>query len=229
MNHKKILILDYSISRVEAPAIKRWMPPQAEITVVTIDAEQPVPSNLSDVDFTHVIHSGSECFIVNEAPFTKGAAAFIQAIRDKGIPQMGICYGHQLICLALVGRHAVRKSPHGFEAGWREVTFTDVGMTIFGVSEAETVWHHHFDEVIEVPAGSKLIATNAHTKIQAYINTEQHLFGTQFHPEFDLETGNALYLQDRELIESNHYRVEALVKGRPSINAGKLFFEFFLA
>ena len=228
MRRKKILILDYSISRVEAPAIKSWMPTDAEITALPIGTEKSFPLELLDGGFTHVIHSGSEYSIVNEEPFTQNAVIFIQETKNKGIPQMGICYGHQLLSLALVGRHAVRKSPNGFEAGWKEAAFTDLGMNILGVRETETVWQHHFDEVTELPAGSELIATNPHTEIQAYINTEQRLFGTQFHPEFDLETGNAIYLQDRALIESHHYKVEELVKAKPSIDTGKIFFEFFL-
>jgi len=101
-------------------------------------------------------------------------------------------------------------------------------MELLGIRESEVVWQHHFDEVIELPQGSELLATNAHTKIQAYINYGQRLFGTQFHPEFDRETGNPLYLEDRELLERNNYNVDDIVKGGPSFEAGKIFFGFFL-
>ena len=228
MNPKKILILDYSTTRVEASAIQRWLPVDAQVVSLFIDIEESFPDDLAERHFTHVIHSGSELSITEKAPFTEKAIAFIQAARDKGIWQMGTCYGHQLICLALVGEKAARKAPAGFEVGWKHVNFTEKAKEILGVREKESVWQHHFDEVAELPKGSVLLATNTHTKIQAYINTEQRLFGSQFHPEFDREAGNRIFLRDRELLASHHFDAEKIVEGGPSLDTGKVFYDFFL-
>jgi len=228
LSQKKILILDYSVDRSETPAIKRWLPADTQVSALFIDTKESFPDNLLEKGFTHVIHTGSALSITKPAPFTEKAVTFIQKARDNGIAQMGICYGHQLICRALVGNHAVRSSPKGMEAGWEVVRFDNKAMELLGIRESEVVWQHHFDEVIELPQGSELLATNAHTKIQAYINYGQRLFGTQFHPEFDRKTGNPLYLEDRELLERNNYNVDDIVKGGPSFEAGKIFFGFFL-
>ena len=228
MSPKNILILDYSTDRSEAPAIKRWMPADAQVTALFIDTLESFPDNLIESTFTHVIHSGSALSITKPAPFTEKAVAFIRDARENKIAQMGICYGHQLVCKSLVGTHAVRSSPKGMEAGWGLVRFDRRGMEVLGVGKSEVVWQHHFDEVTELPPGSILLATNAHTEIQAYVNYEQRLFGTQFHPEFDREIGNEIYLQDRELLEKNNYNVDEMVRGGPSIETGKLFFGFFL-
>ncbi len=228
MSQKKILILDYSVTRIEASAIKRCLPADAQFFTLFIDAQESFPDDLVENEFTHVIHSGSELSVTKTAPFTQKAVTYIQKIRDKGVSQMGICYGHQLICLALAGKHAVRSSPNGLEAGWSNVTFNNGAMNVLGIRESEVVFQYHFDEVIKLPEGSEILATNAHTQIQAYVNYEQHLFGTQFHPEFDKETGNELYLRDGELLEKNNYNVEDIIKGGPSIEVGKIFFNFFL-
>jgi GMP synthase-like glutamine amidotransferase len=228
MAQKNILILDYSTDKSETPAIKRWLPADAQVMSLFIDSEESFPSDLIDQGFTHVIHTGSALSITKPAPFTQKAVTFIWNARDKGISQMGICYGHQLVCKALVGNHAVRSSPNGLEAGWGAVTFSDNARQLLGVRESEVVWQHHFDEVTEVPDGSEFLATNLHTKIQAYVNYEQRLFGTQFHPEFDRETGNELYLEDRQLLERNNHNVDDMIKGGPSIEAGKIFFGYFL-
>jgi GMP synthase (glutamine-hydrolysing) len=228
LSQKKILILDYSVPRIEAPAIKRWLPEDSQVSSLFIDTKESFPDDLIENDFTHVIHSGSELSITETAPFTNKAVTYIQKIRDKGVSQMGICYGHQLLCLALAGKHSVRSSPIGFEAGWCSVTFINSAMNILGVRKTEVVWQHHFDEVIKLPEGSELLATNSHAKIQAYVNYQQHLFGTQFHPEFDKQTGNEFYLKDRELLEKNNYNVDDIIKRGPSIEAGKIFFNFFL-
>ena len=228
MNPKRMLILDYSTDRSEALAIRQWLPEGAQITSLFIDTKESFPDDLVGRGFTHVIHSGSALSINNEASFTKRAITFIRAARDKGIAQMGICYGHQLIALALVGKEAVRSSPNGFEAGWGAVSFNEKAMGLFDINKSEILWQHHFNEVIALPEGSELLASNAHTKIQAYLNDKQRLFGTQFHPEFDRKIGNTIYLNDRELLESNNYIIDEIMKDGPSIEAGRIFFGFFL-
>lgn len=228
MSPQKILILDYSTDRSETAAIKRWMPAEAQVNALFIDTEDSFPDDLIDQGYTHVIHSGSALSITRPAPFIRKAVTFVQTARDNGVFQMGICYGHQLVCRALVGKQAVRSSPNGMEAGWGEVTFTEKGMNLLKVRETEVIWQHHFDEVTELPEGSALLATTVHTEIQAYVNSEQRLFGTQFHPEFDRDIGNQIYLDDRKLLEENGYDVDEMVKGGPTIEAGKIFFGYFL-
>jgi len=227
MAQKNILILDYSTDRSETSAIKQWLPTDSQVTALFIDTEESFPNDLLEGGFTHVIHSGSALSITKTAPFIEKAVRFIQKARDNGIAQMGICYGHQLVCRALVGKHAVRSSPKGLEAGWGAVTFNNKGMELLGVRESEILWQHHFDEVTELPEGSQLLATNPHSEIQAYANFEQHLLGTQFHPEFDRETGNQLYLEDRQLLEKNGYTVDEIIESGPSFETGKVFFSYF--
>ena len=228
MNQQNILILDYSTDKLETPNIKRWLPDDAQVTALFIDTEESFPEDLIEKGFTHVIHTGSALSITKPAPFTERAVTYIQKAKEKGVAQMGICYGHQLICKALVGEHAVRSSPRGMEAGWGQVRFDSKAMKLLGIREVEVVWQHHFDEVIELPPGSELLATNAHTQVQAFVNYKQRLFGTQFHPEFDKEPGNKIFLRDRELLEKNNLNVDAIIKGGSSIQAGKIFFGFFL-
>ena len=227
MSQKNILILDYSTDRLETPNIKRWLPSGAQVTGLFIDTESSFPNDLIKRDFTHVIHTGSSLSITKPAPFTEKVVVYINNARTKGIAQMGICYGHQLVCRALVGKHAVRSSPKGMEAGWNTVRFDKKAMKTLNVRESEVFWQHHFDEVIELPAGSEHLATNAHTVIQAYVNYEQRLFGTQFHPEFDREPGNEIYLRDKELLEQHNYNVDEILKGGPSLETGKIIFGFF--
>jgi GMP synthase-like glutamine amidotransferase len=227
MKQTNILILDYSTDKVETPTIKRWLPMEARVTSLFIDSEESFPSNLIDQGYTHVIHTGSALSITKPAPFTRRAVTFIRKARDKGMSQMGICYGHQLVCKALVGDHAVRSSPNGLEAGWGPVTFTEKAMEMLGIRESEVLWQYHFDEVTEIPEGAQLLATNPHTKIQAYVNYEQRLFGTQFHPEFDRETGNEIYVKDRDLLEKHHLNIDNIIQGSPSLETGKVFFGFF--
>ena len=53
----------------------------------------------------------------------------------------------------------------------------------------------HYDEVLRLPEGSTLLASNAHSEIQAAIiplgNTQ--VWAVQYHPEYDLEQVLAVY------------------------------------
>lgn len=228
MNHKKILILDYSVDREETAVVKQWLPENAHISSIFIDTKSSFPNDLINENFTHVIHTGSALSINEDQPFTPKAVSYIQEITDQGVSQMGICYGHQLVCRALIGKNAVRSSPNGFEVGWKEINFLDDAMKFLAVNKTERVWQHHFDEVVELPKGSIHLATNSHTNVQAYVNYQQHLFGTQFHPEFDKNSGNKYFIKDRKFIEEHNLRVDEIIKKEPTFEAGKIFFNFFL-
>lgn len=225
---KKILILDYSTDRSEAAHINRWMPVKAEVMVVFVDSEGSFPDGVIDQGFSHVIHSGSSLTITEDAPFTEKVIENIQQFVMLGVFQMGICYGHQLLCRALIGPQAVSKSPKGLEVGWKGVNFDLNQVKIPGVGEREYVWQHHYDEVIAIPNGSLVFATNLHTNIQGFLNPGLRLMGTQFHPEFDRGTGNSLYIKDIQNIEKYGYNVDEMVRQGPSIDTGRLFFKYFL-
>ncbi len=224
---KNILILDYSVDQIEAAAIQRWLPADAKTTVMFIDTADSFPEDLIAQDFTHVIHSGSSLCILEEAPFTAKAIQFVQTAREKGIAQFGICYGHQLICRALVGKQAVRSSPNGLEAGWDSVNFTTEARNLFHINPTETIWQSHFDEVVEMPAGATLLAQNSHTAIQAFLHADAKILGTQFHPEFDKVAGDSLYLEEREFMESHGLDVAEIIRKKPTLEAGKIFFGYF--
>lgn len=226
----KILILDYSIDQFETPIIQSFIQCNFgyKVTSLHISTEASFPNNLIEQEFTHVIHTGSTLSINDPAPFTEKAVTYIKALVDKGTWQFGICYGHQLLSFALVGGHAVRETPKGLEAGWGEVYFNALGQKLLNLNPVERIWQHHFDEVTELPEGSQIIAINSHSKIQAYVNNEKRLLGTQFHPEINLRQGNNYFLKDRQLLEENGYDVDTMVKQMPTCDAPKVFLGAFL-
>ena len=224
-----ILILDYSVDRFETPIIKGFLKTyDFEVTALHITTEASFPNDLIERDFTHVVHTGSTLSITETSPFTQKAVTYIRSLVKKGTWQFGICYGHQLMGFALVGSHAVRETPNGLEAGWGEVQFNDFGQQLLNLKPVERIWQHHFDEVTELSEGSQIIATNTHSHVQAYINYKKRLLGIQFHPEINLRQGNKYFLNDRKLLESHGFDVDAMVKQTPSFNTPKVFFEFFL-
>ncbi len=223
-----ILVLDYSVDRTETAAIRRWLPQRAAVTSCFVDTDFRLPDGAELGGFTHIVHSGSALSILDEAPFEETITALIRDACVRGIAQMGICYGHQLLCKTLAGRDAVRASPKGLEAGWCEVDFSDSGRAWLGVARRERVWQHHFDEVTRVPPGAEVMATNPHTEIQAFIDQGRRLLGVQFHPEFDKKEGNLIFSSLSDELRTHGYPPEQMVQGGPSLDAGRVFFDFFL-
>ncbi len=218
-----VLILDYSTDKTEAPCIRRYLP-QGISTEIYVYFDEPIPDLKT---YTHIIHTGSSLSICRDADFYPEVEKVIHKCIDLGMAQMGICYGHQLICRALCGSSAVRNCVNGLEVGWNTVELCN-GFEIDGIERECRVFESHFDEVVMLPEGSEITMTNQHSEIQAFVNKPLNLFGVQFHPEFDLHVGNDLIEDCRKLFEEHGIDVNAVLKGSPSIDAGKVFFSYFM-
>lgn len=220
---RRLLILDYSVDRSEAPLIAAWLPGSVEVEVF-----RPAPGTAfprpGSAEFA--IHTGSSLSICDDAPFQTEAEEYIRACSALGVAQMGICYGHQLLARAFGGRPAVRKSPRGLEVGWGEVRFSPRACSLLGVPQSCRLFQYHFDEVISLPPGAEILAWNEHTLVQAFIDESRRLFGVQFHPEFDEAKGNAHFLKDRELLAGRGFDADSLAAGRPDPPADGRFFRF---
>jgi GMP synthase-like glutamine amidotransferase len=225
--HERVLILDYSLDRSETAAMQRWMPPQAEVAALFVDENFQTEALGDWSGLTHVLHSGSARSIVEPASFSEAVESLVRAFCRRGIAQMGVCYGHQLLCRALLGAQAVRRSPRGLEAGWGAVEFGEAGRELLGVAPQERLWQHHFDEVVRLPSGAQTLASSAHTPIQAFVDRERRLLGVQFHPEFDRDAGNRLYLDRAGQLIKHGYEAESMVQSGPSLAAGQVFFGAF--
>ncbi len=220
-----ILILDYSVDRSETQLFRRWLPDNCASTAVYLYSGDSFPDPL---EYSHVMHTGSSLSICSDADFLEEAGNTVRKCVSEGIPQMGVCYGHQLISLSLLGSSAISRCPNGLEAGWIDIEMTGSGLEIFGVTTVVRVLQSHFDRVMKIPDTSEVIATNAHTEIQGFIDWEKNLFSLQFHPEFTRDEGNQLFLKEAELLEDNGIDLQSVLDDGPSIEVGKVFFEYFL-
>ncbi len=225
---ERVLILDTSTDQCETALTERWVPADVPVEAIFVSDEASLPEDLLERGHTHVIHTGSAYSINDVMPFTDKLEGQIKDFAARGVAQMGICYGHQLLCRALLGPHAVRKNPNGFIAGWKPVTLTAHGQQLLGLRREEVVWQSHFDEVVELPPGSQLLARSDETPIESFINEDLRLLGTQYHPEFDEAKGNEHFAKGRALLEEHGIDVDAELLGKPSFETGRVLVEFFL-
>ena len=219
---KPVAILDYSVDGLSGNLIRSWLKVPSIVVRVTDGDDFP---GVSPEEFKAVIHSGSSHSIVDDTSFTPGAVRFVREASRTGVPQMGICYGHQLLARATVGLRAVEKCS-SIEIGWRTVSFLP-SWPVDGLSGEKVIWSSHYDCVTQLPPGSVVTATNSHTEIQAFVNMDMKLFGTQFHPEFDRDHGNDSFTKDAELFRKNHIDLEAVLAFAPDFHTGEVVFQHF--
>ena len=225
MNTANVLILDYSVDRSEAPLFRRWFPDKCASTTAYIYSGDSFPD---PCEYSHVMHTGSSLSICAESDFLEEAEEIVRKCVADGIPQMGVCYGHQLISRSLLGPSAIGRCSNGLEAGWIDVEMIGSGHEIPGAEPVSRVLQSHFDRVNKIPDTSEVIVTNAHTDIQGFIDREKNLFSLQFHPEFTRADGNELFLKEARLLEDNGIDLASVIEDGPSIEAGKVFFGYFL-
>ena len=146
---------------------------------------EPVPPRAALDGIDGMVVTGSPLSLVEPEAWMEDAAAFVDEAAGRGVPILGICFGHQLVGHAFGGR--VRKNPRGWEAGTHEVALTEDGRRdpLFrGVPERVRVIQSHRDEVADLGPTTVRLAGGAHSENQA-IGVGCHVRGVQFHPEMN--------------------------------------------
>ena len=101
-------------------------------------------------------------------------------ILESGIPQLGICYGTQMLAVELGGK--VTHAPKG-EYGKTDIKYDNTHTLLKGMDESAVCWMSHMDYVSELPAGFKILAETDGCPIAAFADDEKKIYGVQFHPE----------------------------------------------
>jgi GMP synthase (glutamine-hydrolysing) len=112
--------------------------------------------------------------------YAEGAPPLERELLELGIPVLGICYGMQLIALALGGK--VQGAEIG-EFGRSQLTVSDSGRLLAGTPAEQTCWMSHRDTVFTPPPGFTALASSTASPVAAFESTERGVYGIQFHPE----------------------------------------------
>ncbi len=107
----------------------------------------------------------------------------IKKIIQKGVPVLGICFGHQIISKLNGGK--VKQSKHR-EFGLANITKKNNSLLIknlFKKKNSIKVWMSHADQVSKLPKNFKVIASSQNSKFAVVENKFKNYYGVQFHPE----------------------------------------------
>ena len=136
----------------------------------------------ADDDVDGVVVTGSKASVYWEEPWIEELVDWTGEAVERGLPVLGVCFGHQVVAEALGGRV---EGMDEYEIGYREVTHTGDSRLFDGVDETFTAFTTHQDRVVELPPGARPIAENDYGN---HGFERGDVFTVQFHPEYDLET-----------------------------------------
>ncbi len=150
-------------------------------------------ANLFPVDLNACdgyIITGSQFSAYDDKPWINKAKQLVSDLHQKQIPTIGICFGHQLVAESLGGK--VEKAA---DKGW------GVGVQNWSLKATEewmgnntpenfSMRASHQDQVVQMPADSKLIAGSDFCPIAGFQTGAMLTF--QGHPEFSRHYAEAL-------------------------------------
>jgi GMP synthase (glutamine-hydrolysing) len=162
-------------------------------------------------DYDGFVVTGSRSSTYDDDEWITAAKAWSREAIDRGLPALGVCFGHQLLADALGGR----VEPMGeYEIGYREVDRVTDDPILDGLDDPFLVFTTHSDAVTSLAEGTTLLLENDYG-----IHGFRHgrVVGVQAHPEYDADTAERVTrgkaLPDEriervvdEITESNYQR-----------------------
>ncbi len=112
--------------------------------------------------------------------YADGAPGLRLELLELGVPVLGICYGMQVMALALGGRVELAESG---EFGRCELRVREPGRLLAGLPLDQSCWMSHRDSVFEPPPGFTALASSPSSPVAALEDNDRGLYGIQFHPE----------------------------------------------
>ena len=147
-------------------------------------------------DARGVLISGSAASVADHSPWTLAAMKLLRDALDKGLPILGVCFGHQLLGETVGGLGSVRQMARP-EVGFRTVDLKR-GDPLFDVLPASfRTFHTHGDEVRPQP-GFEVMGHSKGCPVQAIRVPGKPAWGVQFHTEYSRATQRDLLHRRRE-------------------------------
>ena len=161
------------------------------------DEGATIPGGRNWADYAGFVITGSALHAYDTDFAVTNQIALLAEAAEAGLPIFGSCWGLQIAVMAAGGEVAF--NPKGREVGFaRKILLNEAGRAHAMFNGKAAVFDApciHYDEVTRLPEGATLLASNAHSEIQAAVIPlgRSEVWAVQYHPEFDLAQLVQLY------------------------------------
>lgn len=156
-----------------------------EVVHVLDEQELPDPSTVEAALIT-----GSPAGVYDEFNWIGELKDWIQRAGALHVPQVGICFGHQLMAEAFGGR--AHKAPQGWGLGRHTYHVSADEPWMGGSKQRLHLAVSHQDQVLEAPSTARVLAKSDFTPYAALVYDHAPALSFQGHPEFCPKFADAL-------------------------------------
>ncbi len=171
---------------------------------VCVDEPLPDPQTLDGV-----VLAGSYNSVHDRRPWQLRMLDWLPTVRAQGIPLLGICGSHQLLCHSLGAR--VESLSQGPYAGTFAVSLTPAGRDCplwESIVDDAPFQFANGEHVVDLPAGCTLLASSGPVGVAA-VDFGDSWYSTQFHPEGTSETLSTVWRNKRPELMEQYYAEES--------------------